>query len=341
MSIFRQVDGKSSHTPVSPSPGVRIYERHHRIYLKTDFGLTVRFDGDDEAGDFLCACVSVNGLADNAVHRNNVPAGGGVHFARDHPTTPVQKEDWRPVRQLRWTKSKWLDEARWQLSPQRGGVCGELESVNFAFEWGGGILGMTNTLLLLKAEFSNRHLFSTWAICILYFSNLVQHFLCSVLNLQHLSNKRAEIASFASLSRHFSLISRRLARRSVKLKTLELFPWRWDDACQERANVLLWTRQRFGQQREISFPRGREDFLSVVAVALVCHQVAALQHLYQSPLMSKVQFIKHLPADVTSLKAKRRQTFGCKEIKMLHAGEKYCMTVHARKLISALSYCWK
>lgn len=82
MSIFRQVDGKSSHTPVSPSPGVRIYERHHRIYLKTDFGLTVRFDGDDEAGDFLCACVSVNGLADNAVHRNNVPAGGGSFCQR-------------------------------------------------------------------------------------------------------------------------------------------------------------------------------------------------------------------------------------------------------------------
>lgn len=48
------MDGKTSDTPVSPSPGVKIYEHHHRIYLKTDFGLTVRFDGDDEAGNLIC-----------------------------------------------------------------------------------------------------------------------------------------------------------------------------------------------------------------------------------------------------------------------------------------------
>lgn len=49
------MDGKTSDTPVSPSPGVKIYERHHRIYLKTSFGLSVRFDGDDEAGNLMCA----------------------------------------------------------------------------------------------------------------------------------------------------------------------------------------------------------------------------------------------------------------------------------------------
>lgn len=67
LSILYQVDGKTSHTPASPSPGVKIYERHHRIYLKTDFGLTVRFDGDDEAGKMT----STYGNEWEVLHINN------------------------------------------------------------------------------------------------------------------------------------------------------------------------------------------------------------------------------------------------------------------------------
>ncbi|KAF7667524.1 hypothetical protein LDENG_00058550 [Lucifuga dentata] len=43
------LDGKKTNIPVSPSGGLKIQERSSRIYLKTDFGLSVNFDGYSRA----------------------------------------------------------------------------------------------------------------------------------------------------------------------------------------------------------------------------------------------------------------------------------------------------
>lgn len=45
-----QLDGVRVRPPVRPHEGIRIYQRTRRIYLETDFGLYLSFDGNQNAG---------------------------------------------------------------------------------------------------------------------------------------------------------------------------------------------------------------------------------------------------------------------------------------------------
>ncbi|XP_057184179.1 zonadhesin-like [Triplophysa rosa] len=70
------VDGLSVRAPISPSGGIKIWERSSRVFLKTDFGLFVEFDGKHEAEITLSHTykMKIGGLCGNfdAVSKNDM-----------------------------------------------------------------------------------------------------------------------------------------------------------------------------------------------------------------------------------------------------------------------------
>ncbi|XP_056598962.1 zonadhesin-like, partial [Triplophysa dalaica] len=75
------VDGLSVQAPISPSGGIKIWDRSSRVFLKTDFGLFVEFDGKHKAEITLSHVykIKIGGLCGNfdAVGKNDMMKPNG------------------------------------------------------------------------------------------------------------------------------------------------------------------------------------------------------------------------------------------------------------------------
>lgn len=50
--FYYQLDGVTTVPPVSPHEGIKISQQPTRIYIETDFGLSINFDGIENAGKY-------------------------------------------------------------------------------------------------------------------------------------------------------------------------------------------------------------------------------------------------------------------------------------------------